>query len=65
MQNIHNNVTIGRNIDYLDDKNLVLFIHASGPNSNLIQSIKGCEILGYTIAELQGVPFSEIIPRRF
>ena len=58
-------VTTGRDIDFLGDKALILYIHASGPNQNLIQSAKGIEILGYTSNDLQGVEFQEIIPKNF
>lgn len=64
-QNLHKTISTGRDIDYLGDKSLILFVHASGPNQRLIQSAKGVEILGYSDQELQGAEFSEIIPRRF
>lgn len=47
IQNIHTNGSSGRDIDYLGDTTLILFIHATGPNQRIIQNAKGCEILGY------------------
>lgn len=57
--------TTGRDIDFLGDKALILYVYASGPNQRLIQSAKGIEALGYTSADLQGAEFTELIPSNF